>query len=81
MEIIYKEILIYYLNMKKDLKKIFEYEQKLPHSVDKINFYNDLKDLMKKTCKFFDIVTEVSTSRKYKGRILFFLATKSLQHS
>ena len=81
MEIIYKEMLIYYLNMKRDLKKIYEYEQKLPHSADKINFYNDLKDLMKKTCKFFDIVTEVSTSRKYEGRILFYLATKSLQHS
>ncbi len=59
MEIINKEMLIYYLNMKRDLKKIYEYEQKLPHSADRINFYNEIQDLMEKTCMFFDIVTEV----------------------
>jgi len=80
MEIIYKMI-IYYLSMKRSLKKIFEYEKKLVHRADKTNFYNDLKDLMKKTCKFFDVVTKESTSKKYEGRILFFLATKGLQHT
>jgi len=76
MENFYTEMLLSYLNMSRNLKKLYDYEPKLSHSTDRENYYNDLKDFMKKTCKFFDIVTKVSTELKYEGRILFFLATK-----
>lgn len=79
MELFYMKLLLHYLIMKRTFKKLFDYEQKLFHSKDRIDFNNDLKDLMKQTCSFFDKLTDVSTSLKYEGRILFYLAKKT-QH-